>query len=40
MMNLNPIKQYADVMNGAIHIHVLEGFHAECVELRNTHEIT
>ncbi len=40
MMNLNPIKQYADVVNGVIHIHVLEGFHAKHVELRNTHEIT
>ena len=33
MMNLNPIKQYADVVNGVIHIHVPEGFHAKRVEL-------
>jgi hypothetical protein len=31
MMNLNPIKQYADVVNGVIHIHVPEGFHAKPV---------
>ena len=33
MMNLNPIKQYADVVNGVIHIHLPEGFHAKRVEL-------
>ncbi len=32
-MNLNPVKQYADVVNGIIHIHVPEGFNAKRVEL-------
>lgn len=32
-MNLNPVKQYADVVNGVIHIHVPEGFDAKRVEL-------
>ncbi|WP_432740336.1 hypothetical protein ABXJ76_10170 [Methylobacter sp. G7] len=32
-MNLNPVKQYADVVNGVIHIHVPEGFNAKRVEL-------
>jgi len=32
-MNLNPVKQYADVVNGVIHINVPEGFDAKRVEL-------
>ncbi|MEI7996884.1 MAG: hypothetical protein WCH01_18475 [Methylococcaceae bacterium] len=32
-MNLNPVKQYADVVNGVIHIRVPEGFDAKRVEL-------
>ncbi|MFZ4503051.1 MAG: hypothetical protein ACOYM1_03775 [Methylovulum sp.] len=32
-MNLNPLKQYADVVNGIIHIHVPAGFDAKRVEL-------
>jgi hypothetical protein len=32
-MNLNPVKQYADVVNGVIHIHVPAGFDAKRVEL-------
>ena len=33
MMNLTPVKQYADVVNGVIHIHLPEGFNAKRVEL-------
>jgi hypothetical protein len=32
-MNLNPVKQYADVVNGVIHIHVPGGFDTKRVEL-------
>ncbi len=32
-MNLSPVKQYADVVNGVIHIRVPEGFDAKRVEL-------
>ena len=32
-MNLNSVKQYADVVNGVIHIHVPAGFDAKRVEL-------
>ncbi len=32
-MNLNPLKQFADVVNGIIHIHVPAGFDAKRVEL-------
>ncbi|MBC8555802.1 MAG: hypothetical protein ISR72_06935 [Methylobacter sp.] len=32
-MSLNSVKQYADVVNGIIHIHVPEGFNAKRVEL-------
>jgi len=27
-MNLTPVKQYADVVNGVIHVHLPEGFNA------------
>ena len=33
MTNLTPVKQYADVVNGVIHIHLPEGFNAKRVEL-------
>lgn len=33
MMNLTPVKQYADVVNGVIHVHLPEGFNAKRVEL-------
>jgi hypothetical protein len=32
-MNLNPVKQYADVINGVIHIQLPKGFDAKRVEL-------
>ncbi|MDD5214707.1 MAG: hypothetical protein PHQ03_04090 [Methylococcales bacterium] len=32
-MNTNPVKQYADVVNGAIHINLPKNFHAKRVEL-------
>jgi hypothetical protein len=32
-MNTNPVKQYADVVNGAIHINLPKDFHAKRVEL-------
>ena len=33
MMNLTTVKQYADVVNGVIHVHLQEGFNAKRVEL-------
>lgn len=32
-MNLNPVKQYADVVNGVIHIELPKDFDAKRVEL-------
>jgi hypothetical protein len=32
-MNTNPVKQYADVVNGVIHINLPKDFHAKRVEL-------
>lgn len=32
-MNLNPVKQYADVINGVIHIQLPKNFDAKRVEL-------
>jgi hypothetical protein len=32
-MNTNPVKQYANVVNGAIHINLPKDFHAKRVEL-------
>ena len=33
-MKTNPVKQYADVVNGAIHINLPKDFHAKRVELK------
>ena len=33
MMSLTPLKQYAEVVNGVIHVHLPEGFNAKRVEL-------
>ena len=32
-MNIKPVKQYAEVVNGVIHINVPKDFHAKRVEL-------
>lgn len=32
-MNTNPVKQYADVVNGVVHINLPKDFHAKRVEL-------
>jgi hypothetical protein len=32
-MNLNPVKQYADVINGVIHVQLPKNFDAKRVEL-------